>query len=62
MAILPRHETTVTKADLIWLLKFVDNYEYVLDAYPEMFDEEDIDDIKVVKQLLREKLDEITSA
>jgi hypothetical protein len=48
----------VSKVDLLWLKKFVDNYEYVLDAYPELFTEEDIDDIKVVGQLLQEKIDE----
>lgn len=48
----------ISKVDLLWLKKFVDNYEYVLDAYPELFTEEDIDDIKVVGQLLQEKIDE----
>jgi len=48
----------VTKADLKWLLKFVENYTYVLDAYPELFTASDIDDIKVVKQLLKEKVNE----
>lgn len=46
----------VTKADLHWLLTFVENYEYILEAYPELFSVSDIDDIKVVKQLLKEKL------
>jgi len=48
----------ITKADLKWLLTFVENYEYVLDAYPELFTASDIDDIKVVKQLLEEKVNE----
>ena len=46
----------MTKAEMLWLMKFVDNYEYVLDAYPELFKASDIDDIKVVKQILEEKL------
>ena len=50
--------SAITKADLTWLLTFVENYEYVLDAYPELFTESDIDDIKVVRQLLEEKLHE----
>lgn len=49
---------TLNKADLKWLLTFVENYEYVLDAYPELFTESDIDDIKVVRQLLKEKVNE----
>ena len=48
--------SAINRADLVWLLKFVENYEHVLDAYPELFTESDIDDIKVVKQLLKEKL------
>ena len=50
--------SALTRADLLWLLTFVSNYEYVLDAYAELFSEEDIDDIKVVRQLLTEKLEE----
>ena len=52
--------SAITKADLTWLLTFVKNYEYVLDAYPELFTESDIDDIKVVRQLLEDKLHEDT--
>jgi len=50
--------TQISKVDLLWLLKFVVNYENVLDAYPELFSVEDIDDIKVVKQILEEKVNE----
>ncbi len=50
--------TSVTQADLQWLLTFVDNYEYVLKAYPELFSKDDIDDMKVVRQLIKEKIDE----
>lgn len=53
-------ETRITKADLLWLLKFVDNYQYVFEAYPELFKQEDEDDLKVVKQILKEKIDEAT--
>ena len=48
----------MNRADLQWVLKFVNNYENVLEAYPELFSAEDIDDIKIVKQLLEEKLHE----
>jgi len=48
----------LTKADLKWLLTFIDNYEYVYDAYPELFNESDEDDLKVARQLIKEKLDE----
>ena len=37
----------MSKADLLWLKKFVDNYEYVVEAYPELFEMDDIDDMKV---------------
>jgi len=47
----------INKADLLWIQRFVDNYWNVLEAYPELFKEEDIDDLKVVSQLLKEKLD-----
>ena len=48
----------LNKADLLWLKKFVDNYEYVLDAYPELFELDDIDDMKIVAQILEEKINE----
>lgn len=48
----------MTKAELVWLLKFIDNYDYVLDAYPELFSTEDIDDIKIVRQIVEEKINE----
>jgi hypothetical protein len=46
----------LTKADLQWVLRFVENYEYLIEEYPELFTVEDIDDVKVVKQILEEKL------
>ena len=48
----------LSKADLVWLLKFVDNYKYVYDAYPELFNKEDEDDLKVARQILEEKINE----
>ncbi len=48
----------LTKADLLWLLKFVDNYKYVFEAYPELFKPEDEDDLLIVKQILEEKINE----
>jgi hypothetical protein len=52
-------ETRINHPDLIWLRLFVENYEYVLKAYPELFSKEDEDDLKVVKQIIKEKIDEI---
>jgi hypothetical protein len=46
----------MTRAELEWLKKFVDNYKYVLDAYPELFSKTDEDDLKVVTQIIEEKL------
>jgi len=48
----------LNKADLKWLLTFIENYDYVMDAYPELFKESDEDDLKVARQLIKEKLDE----
>ena len=48
----------MTKPDLKWLLTFVDNYEHVLHAYPELFKAEDEDDMKIVRQILEENLNE----
>ena len=49
---------SITKAELIWLMTFVDNYQNVLVAYPELFKMDDEDDLKIVKQILEEKLNE----
>ena len=48
----------ISKVDLTWLLTFVENYEFIVNAYPELFKDADIDDMKVVKQLLEEKINE----
>jgi hypothetical protein len=50
--------STLAKTDLLWLKKFVDNYEFVVDAYPELFEVEDIDDMKIAAQILEEKINE----
>jgi hypothetical protein len=47
---------TLTRADLLWIMRFVDNYQYLVREYPELFSKDDIDDVKVVKQLIKEKL------
>jgi hypothetical protein len=46
----------LSKADLQWIKKFVDNYEYVVETYPELFTMDDIDDMKIASQILEEKL------
>ncbi len=48
----------MSKADLLWLKKFVDNYEYVVEAYPELFEMDDIDDMKIAAQILEDKIHE----
>ena len=53
-------EARLTKADLTWVKRFVDNYAWVQSAYPELFTKQDIDDFKIVKQIVKEKLDEAT--
>lgn len=52
--------TTISRVDLLWLLKFVVTYQELIDDYPELFSKDEIDDAKVVRQLLEEKLDETT--
>lgn len=48
--------TTLTKPDLTWIRKFLQNYEDLLEEYPELFSVDDIDTVKIVRQLLEEKL------
>lgn len=48
----------LSRADLLWLKKFVDNYDYVVEAYPELFKMDDIDDMKIAAQILEEKINE----
>ena len=45
-------------ADLLWILKFVDNYTFLIEEYPELFKQDEIDDAKVVRQIVKEKLGE----
>ena len=48
----------INRADLLWIYRFVENYEHIVQAYPELVTDEEIDDMEVVKQLVKEKLDE----
>ena len=48
----------VTKADLSHLLKFVENYEFNLVEYPNLYSKDEEDELKIVKQLLKEKINE----
>lgn len=48
----------INRADLLWIHRFLDNYEAIVEAYPELFTNDEIDDMEVVKQLVEEKLDE----
>ena len=48
----------INRADLLWIQRFIDNYSHIIEAYPELVSEEEEDDLKVVKQLVKEKLDE----
>lgn len=51
-------ETRISKADLLWISKFIDNYEFNYVEYPELYSKDDEDDLKIVKQIVKEKLDE----
>ena len=48
----------ISRADLLWVQRFLHNYKTIVEAYPELFTNEDIDDMEVVQQLVKEKLDE----
>jgi hypothetical protein len=48
----------LTKAELYHIKKFVDNYDYLLDLDPALFKDEDEDALKVVKQIIEEKINE----
>jgi len=50
--------SVLTKADLTHLLKFIENYEFNYQEYPELYSKDEEDELKVVKQLVKEKLDE----
>lgn len=49
---------SLSRADLLWISRFIDNYRNIVNAYPELFTNDEIDDMEVVKQLVEEKLDE----
>lgn len=48
----------LTRADLKWLERFLDNYGDLLEEYPEIFKKDEEDDFKVARQLIKEKLNE----
>jgi hypothetical protein len=48
----------ITKAELAWLKKFVDNYDYLVDLDPALFKDEDIEDYKIVQQIINQKIEE----
>jgi hypothetical protein len=48
----------VTKAEILWLKKFVDNYDYLVDLDPSLFKDEDIEDYKIVQQIINQKIEE----
>jgi len=48
----------MTKAELLRIQKFVDNYDYLVDLDPVLFKDEDIEDLAVLKQILKEKIHE----
>lgn len=47
----------LNRADLMWILRFVENYTALIEDYPELFKEDEIDDAKVVRQIVQERLD-----
>ena len=46
----------ISKADLLHVKKFLDNYETLVNGYPEIFKNDELDEYKIVKQLIEEKL------
>lgn len=49
--------TTITQSDLLWILRVLENYRYYVKEFPEIVDDIDEDDLKVVLQMIEEKLD-----
>lgn len=43
----------LTKADAGWLKKLLVIVEFIYQEYPELFSEEDEDDLKVARELIR---------
>lgn len=50
--------SALTLCDLVHIQLLVDSHEYYMKEYPEMFTDEERDELKIVKQILREKLHE----
>jgi ribosome biogenesis protein Nip4 len=50
----------VNRPDLKWVQKFLENYGDLVEEYPELFKQDELDDWKIVKQIIKEKLDETT--
>ena len=49
----------LTKADLLHIYRFVLLYEFNYEEYPELYSKDEEDELKIVKQLIQEKLDEV---
>lgn len=49
----------ITKAELLWIKRFVDNYDFLFELDPSLFKDEDVADFKVVQQIVNQKLEEI---
>jgi len=49
---------TITKADLLWIIKLLEIIEYFRDEFPEEFTNDEDEAIKVVAQLLRSKYED----
>lgn len=47
----------ISKIDLLHVKKFLDNYEVLVQGYPEIFKRDELDDYKIAKQMIQEKLD-----
>lgn len=47
----------VTKADLLHVKTVLENYKFFVEEYPEYFSDEEEDELKIVLQLIKEKLE-----
>ncbi len=49
----------LNKADLLHIKKLLDNYEYIIElGDPTLFNDLDIDEYEIVKQLIGDKINE----